>query len=331
MKNVLSQDEIDSLINALSSGQLDTEEIEAESSRPNVKNYDFSRPNKLAKDQIQTLRGIHENYARIVSNTLSNQVRNNVKLSIASIEQVTFGEFIRSIPNPTVMGIFSFEPLEGICILELNPMFCFNMIDLYFGGNLSHPYRTREFTDIELMMTKEMLNGMIDTFRTVWADVIELMPQLEAVDTNPLLQQALPHNETVVLMTFKTQIVEENTFINLCIPYRTIESIADELHAKNYDVMKTKKGANIYVDDIESTLRNAKLDIGIILGKTKISVNDFVDLDIGDIIELDTKLDQPMKLYVEDRQKYYVQPGLYNQKLAVQVVGDIGKDVEEDE
>ncbi len=331
MKNVLSQDEIDSLINALSSGQLDTIEIEQESNRQNVKVYDFSRPNKLAKDQIQTLRGIHENYARIVSNILSNQVRNNVKLSIASIEQVTFGEFIRSIPNPTVMGVFTCEPLVGISILELNPQFCFNMIDLYFGGAMVHKYSIREFTDIEMMMTKEMLKGMIDTLKTVWADVIELSPSLETVETNPLLQQTLPHNETVVLMTFKVEVIEENSFVNLCIPYRTIERIADELHAKNYDLMKTKSTSFEYREDIEQVLNKAKVDMNVLLGKTDITVNDFVELDVGDIVELDLKLDQPMKLCIENKQKFYVQPGLYDNKLAIQVVGDIGKDAEEDE
>lgn len=331
MKNVLSQDEIDSLINALSTGQLDTEEVDQESSRTNVKVYDFRRPNKLAKDQIQTLRGIHENYARIVSNILSNQVRNNVKLVIASIEQVTFGEFIRSIPNPTVMGIFTCEPLEGISILELNPSFCFNMIDLYFGGTMRHKFNVREFTDIEMMITKEMLNGMIDNLKSVWSDIIEMTPSLEAIETNPMLQQTLPHNETVVLMTFKVQVIEENTFVNLCIPYRTIETIADELHAKNYDLMRTKRTDNEYKEDIEGVLNRAKVDMSVILGKTSIAVNDFVELDVGDIIELDTKLDQPMKLYVEDKQKFYVQPGLYNNKLSVQVVSDIGKDAEEDE
>lgn len=329
MKNVLSQDEIDSLINALSTGELDTEEVEE--AKQNIKEYDFRRPNKLSKDQIQTLRAIHENYARIVSNILSNQVRNNVKLVVASIEQVTFGEFVRSIPNPTVMGYFSCEPLDGICILELNPDFCFNMIDLYFGGTMSYRFSVREFTDIEMMMTKEIIESMIQNFRMVWTDVIELSPELDTIETNPLLQQSLPHNETIVLMTFKTQILEENTLINLCIPYRTLEKIADDLHAKNYDVKKSKIDNDLYKDDIQAVLKNVKLDTSALLGKTKITVEDFIDLDVGDIIELDTKLDQPLKLYVEDKQKLYVQPGLYNNKLSVQVVGDIGKDIDEDE
>ncbi|MCG8484436.1 MAG: flagellar motor switch protein FliM [Clostridia bacterium] len=329
MKNVLSQDEIDSLINALSTGELDT--VEIEEAKHNVKDYDFRRPNKLSKDQIQTLRGIHENYARIVSNILSNQVRNNVKLVIASIEQVTFGEFVRSIPNPTIMGYYSCDPLDGICILELNPDFCFSMIDLYFGGTMSHRFNVREFTDIELMMTKEMIKGMIDNFKTVWSDVIELSPELEAIETNPLLQQSLPHNETVVLMTFKAQVLEESSLINLCIPYRTIEKVADDLHAKNYDIMKSKGDSHVYKEHIEKALKNVKLNTSVLLGKTKIAVEDFVELDVGDIIELDTNLSQPMKLFVEDKEKLYVQPGLYNQKLSVQVVGDIGKDADEDE
>ena len=326
MQNVLSQDEIDSLINALSSGEIDAEQIEENASHKKAKDYDFRRPNKLSKEQIQTLKGIHENYARIVSNILSNQVRNNVKFTVASLEQVTFGEFIRSIPNPTVLGYYSCKPLEGVCVLELNPNFCFNMIDLYFGGMISTSFDIREFTDIEMMITKQILNDMIDNFKNVWGDIIELSPELEGIETNPLLQQALPHNETVVLVTFKAQILEENTLVNLCIPYRTLEVISDKLNIKNYDTVKSSGDNETYREALESLLQKVELEVEVLLGKAKINVSEFIGLNVGDILELDTKVNGPMKILVADKEKLYVQPGLYHGKLAVQVIEDIGKD-----
>lgn len=326
MQNVLSQDEIDSLINALSTGEVDTKQIEGSDNYRKAKNYDFRRPNKLSKEQIQTLKGIHENYARIISNILSNQVRNNVKLTVASLEQVTFGEFIRSIPNPTTLGYFTSKPLEGVCVLELNPSFCFHMIDLYFGGMLSNGFHIRELTDIEMMAIQNIMNDMIDNYKNVWGDIVEVFTELGSIETNPLLQQALPHNEIVVLITFKVQIIEENTLINLCIPFRTLEVIAEKLDIKNYDSVKSNGDNDTYRKAIEDLLHKVELEIEVLLGKTKVNVSEFIGLNIGDILVLDTKVNSPMKILVDHKEKIYVQPGLYNGKLAVQVIEEIGKE-----
>lgn len=331
MKNVLSQDEIDSLINALASGEISNIEEEPENEIQKAKVYDFRRPNKLSKDQIQTIRGIHDNYARIISNYLSNQVRNTVKLSIVSIEQVTFGEFIRSIPNPTILGIFSVEPLDGICLLELNPTFCLFLIDLLCGGAMTRQIKMREFTDIEMTMLKDILHIMIDNIKTVWMDIADVTPFLENVETNPLLHQSMSYNDPVVLISFKAQVIEENTFVNMCISYRTFEKVADKLHAKNYDLLRKRQFSDLYTEDIEKVINHAKLNMSVLLGKSQITVNDFMELGVGDVIKLDTDLGKPLKLLIEDKQKLYVQPGLYKDKLSVQVVGEIGKDVGEDE
>lgn len=326
MQNVLSQDEIDNLINALYTGEVDIKQIEGSNNYRNAKKYDFKRPNKLSKEQIQTLKGIHENYARIISNILSNQVRNNVKLIVASLEQVTFGEFIRSIPNPTTLGYFTCKPLEGVCVIELNPSFCFYMIDLYFGGMLSNSFDIREMTDIEMMVIQNIMNDMIDNYKNVWGDIIDVVTELGSIETNPLLQQVLPHNEIVVLITFKVQIMEENTLINLCIPFRTLEVISDKLDIKNYDSVKSNGENDTYRKSIEDLLHKVELEIEVLLGKAQVNVSEFIGLNIGDILVLDTKVNSPMKIMVDNKEKIYVQPGLYNGKLAVQVIEDIEKE-----
>ncbi len=333
MKNVLSQEEIDSLINALASGDVVEDEKSQAGDAEVIKSkpYDFRKPNKLSKDQIQTIKGIYENYARLLSNSLTGQVRNTVKFTVISVEQATFAEFIRSVSNPTVLGMFTLEPLEGISAVELSPSFCLDMVDLLCGGSMSHPSTPREFTDIEMGMLRDILGTMIDNIKTVWLDMIETHPRLESIEVNPLMLQTMSYNEPVVVISCKVQIIEEHTFSNMCVPYRTFEKVAEQLHAKNFDSMRSKKFSSLYTEDIEKVLDTADVDLNIILGKTVISVESFMNLAEGDIIQLDSKISEPLKMYVEDKEKMFVQPGLFEDKMAVQVIGEIRKEETRDE
>jgi flagellar motor switch protein FliM len=333
MKNVLSQEEIDALIGALAAGDLEEENQVEDSGMEIIKSkpYDFRKPNKLSKDQIQTIKGIYENYARMLSNNLTGQVRNTVKFTVLSIEQATFSEFIRSVNNPTVLGLFTLEPLEGVSAVEMAPSFCLDMVDLLCGGSMIHSSHPREFTEIEMGMLRDILHTMIDNIRAVWTDMIETYPKLEGVETNPLMVQSMSYNEPVVVISYKVQIIEEHTFSNMCVPYRTFEKVAEQLHAKNFDGTRSKKFSSLYTEDIEKILNATRVDVNVLLGRTDISVEDFMNLAEGDIIQLDSKITEPLKMYVENKEKMYVQPGLFEDKMAVQVIGEIRKEAEVDE
>src|SRR6056297_2203371 len=157
MDKTLSQQEIDSLINAISSGTVESEELAKAGEKRRIKNYDFRRPNKFSKDHVNAIKSIYDNYSRVLSNFLSNQLRANVEMVVGSIEQISYGEFIHSIPNPTVMGIFSMEPLMGLMVLEANPNFGFHIVDLLCGGTLRKKVDLREFTEIEISIIEDVL------------------------------------------------------------------------------------------------------------------------------------------------------------------------------
>ena len=330
MKDVLSQSEIDSLINAMSSGEIKEVEVEVKKEKK-VKDYDFKRPNKLSKDHIYSIRNMYENYARIAANTLANQIRANVEMSVGSVEQVTFGEFIGSIPNPTIFAIFTLNPLEGYCVLEVNQSFGFHMIDLLFGGSKLSELTSREFTDIEARVIKEVIADLVKTSKAAWDDILEVEPQLLTVESNPQMNQTLSYNESGVLITLKVEIEEESLLINMCMPHNIFEKVQDEIKLRSIDKNKNKKHKKEYKQVIEKKLHDTELEMKIILGKTEISVEEFVDLTIGDVIQLETRIDEPLEMQVEEKSRFTVRPGVFNSKISGQVVDYNRKDLMENE
>src|SRR5690554_5747980 len=230
MKDVLSQEEIDSLIQALSTGELD----ESEKKTEEVSLYDFKRPNKFSKEQTRTLLNIHENFARILSNFLTVYLRTNVQVKMESVSQITFEEFIFSLPSPTLMTIFSAGETMGSAMLETNPQFVFPIIDLLFGGRGEMPSAARELTEIELTVMRRILAKILENLRYAWEDVYELTPVIENMDTNPQFNQMIASSETVALMTFSTTIGEVKGLINLCFPYLTLEPVVPNLTSQHW-------------------------------------------------------------------------------------------------
>lgn len=328
LKKVLSQNEIDSLLSALESGEVPLSKEESDLGKANVKNYDFRRPNKLSKDHVNSITNIYENYARMVGNILTSHLRTDIELKIASVEQISFGEFIRSIPNPTTLSIFRLEPLGGHLLMEMSAPICFRMINLLCGGyEEDYDMNVRDFTDIENALLKDILEIVIDINRTAWKDIIEITPFLDKVESNPQLNQTLSFNEAVVLISFKTKINDFNSLINLCIPFRAIEKIIDKLHTVGYMRRESVENENRFKGEISHLLGDTDLSLEVLLGKTSITIEDFMDLQLGDVIQIDKKVDEVLEMYVEENLYFHVQPGLHNKKLSVQIVKEAGEEV----
>ncbi len=330
MKDVLSQAEIDSLINAISTGELDSDETEVKIEKK-IKDYDFKRPNKLSKEHIYSIRNMYDNYARVASNTLTNQIRTNVQISVGSVEQVTFGEFIGSIPNPTIFALYTLNPLEGYCVLEINQSFGFHMIDLLFGGSTFSEVESREYTDIEHRVVQEVVENLVQASKMAWADYLDVEPKLEVIESNPQMNQVLPYNDSGVLVTLKAEIDEESLLINMCMPHQIFEKVQDDLRTGIHDKNRSKKQKNNYTDVITNKLLISEIELKILLGKTDISVEDFVDLDIGDVVQLSSTIEEPLVMEVEGRDRFLVRPGMFNNKISGQVVDHIRKEIDGNE
>jgi len=331
VSKVLSQDEIDALLSALSSGEIDVEDLEAEAEEHKVKPYDFTRPNKFSKEQLSALEFIYENYSRIVSNYLSSSTRANIKMHQVSIEQVTYEEFIRSIPNPTLLLNFTMPPLGSILLLEINLKFALQVVELLCGGKPQKQMPVRELTDIELSIIQDILDHFISLMREAWQDVVEVSPVFEALQTNPQLNQTMSPSESVALITFVIEIGDTQSFANLCIPYMSIEKIIDKLDMQYWFKNQNLQNNLEYTSVIKEKLLSTEVELSIFMGSTKITVEDFMSMSVGDVVQLDRKTTDSLEMYVEDQLRFLVQPGIYKGKLAVQIVDFAEKDVQDDE
>jgi flagellar motor switch protein FliM len=327
MTEILSQDEIDALLTAISTGEVDTTDYTATKEQRKVKIYDFRRPDKFSKDQIRTLQMMHETFARLTTTALSAQLRALVSVHVASVDQLTYEEFIRSIPNPTTLAVINMDPLKGSAVLEIDPSITFTIIDKLFGGmGESSAKISRELTDIELSVMEGIIVRILGNLREAWSNVIDLRPRLGNIETNPQFAQIVPPNDMVVLITLETKVGEVEGMTNLCIPYITIEPVISKLSAQ-YWYSSIRKGAtdeNLSI--IQNRLETVELPVVAEIGEVNITVQEVLDLCVGDVIKLpDTKMSSDMTIRIGGRKKYKCRPGLIGNRIAIQV----GEEIEE--
>ena len=328
MAEVLSQNEIDALLSALSSGELTQEEIIKEEDKQKVKLYDFRSPQKFSKDHLRTLELIHDNYARIISNYLTAQVRSNVKVQVQSVEQITYDEFIHSVPNPTILTVFKMPPLSGSILFETNPQFVFQITDVLLGGQGSGKFKLRDFTDIDKNIIKQVNSGLIANLKLAWEDVLEVNTEIEGLETNPALNQTMAPNEPVALISFSVEMGKNSTFINICIPYLSIEKVLDKLVVQYWFQENDESVLNESRQKLRERLNIVNVALTAVLGDTNITVGDFLKLTEGDVVALDNKSTSAVKLFVEDKLYYYGKPGIIGKNKGVQILDIIDKDVE---
>lgn len=316
---VLSQSEIDALLSALSTGEMDADELKKEQVEKRVKVYDFRRALRFSKDQIRSLTRIHENFARLLTTFFSAQLRTYVNISVASADQIPYEEFIRSIPKMTILNVFDVEPLEGRILMEVNPNIAYAMMDRLLGGRGTSHNKVDSLTEIETKIMSNMFEKAFENFREAWSSISDIDPQLSEFEINPQFLQMVSPNETVVVISLNTTIGEASGMINICIPHVVLEPIIPKLSVKYWMQSDKKQSLPIENAVLQSEIQKADVSITAEIGSSEISIQDFLMLDIGDVIELNQQIDQPLLIKVGDIPKFVGQPGKVNKKLAIQV------------
>lgn len=324
MSDTLSQDEIDQLLTAISTGDVEEVDISRVTDRRKIKIYDFKRPDKFSKDQIRTISIMHETFARLTTTSLSAQLRCLVNVHVASVDQLTYEEFTRSIPNPTTMGVVNMDPLKGSAVLEIDPGITFSIIDRLFGGQGDGSKLTRELTDIESSVMEGIIVKILGNLREAWGQVIDLRPRLGNIETNPAFAQIVPPNEMVVLVTLETRVGEVEGMMNFCIPYITIEPIISKLSAQYMYSSVRSGGTTENLNILRERLSNIYVDIIAEIGSMSLPVKDVLSLQVGDIIRLpDVRYNDELMLRIGNRKKYSCKPGVVGKKLSVQILEKI--------
>ncbi|MFP4483599.1 MAG: flagellar motor switch protein FliM [Spirochaetaceae bacterium] len=331
MTEVLSQDEIDQLLTAISSGDVEPEETQQPADQRKIKIYDFKRPDKFSKEQIRTVSIMHETFARLTTTSLSANLRSLVQVHVASVDQLTYEEFIRSIPNPTTLAVINMDPLKGSAILEIDPAITFSIIDRLFGGQGEGTKVTRDLTDIEQSVMEGIIVRVLGNMREAWSQVIDLRPRLGQIETNPQFAQIVPPTEMVVLVTLETKVGDVEGMMNFCIPYLTIEPIISKLSAQ-YWYSTVRRGATTEnLNILRDRLSTIAVTMVAEIGAMDLTVRDVLSLRAGDVIRLqDTRTTDPMVLKIGNRRKFLCKPGQIGNKLAVQIIKKLEEIEEED-
>ena len=305
------------MINALSSGTIAETKDEEEAAE--YRNYDFRRPSKFSKEQIRTLQYLHDNYARTLTNFLGAYLRVPVQIQLASVSQVTYEEFVFSLPVPTLVTVFKMNDEMGSSLLETNPSFVFPIIGLVFGGTGQVPKDFREFTDIEISVMKQINSYLLDNLRYSWEDLATLEPEVETMDINPQFNRMFASTETVILLTFSCQINENEGLVNLCIPYITLEKIIPRLTSQYWFKQATREQSRYNEKIALEQVGEVEVDLSVILGRTIVTLDDFLQFREGDIIQLNQSEGEDLDILVESQPLFKGQPGAIGQHLAVQI------------
>jgi flagellar motor switch protein FliM len=331
--DVLSQAEVESLLNAVESGATASApsmpghpqppaQVPGVSTTPRnrdkVTPYDFKRPERVGKDQMRALQTLHEGFGRNFGAALSALLRSIVEVKLTSVDQLTYSEFVFSLENPTCFNLLKADPLEGNLILDINPSILYPIIDrLLGGGRESGPLARRPLTDIELRLVRRITDLFLEELHRAWENVLDLNLAVIRVESNPQLVQIVPPNEVVVLISFELTVGEVRGMMNLCIPFNSIERIGNKLSSNSWVAYGRKQATPESIQQITRNLRGSLVELSVQLAQTRLSTSDLIGLRVGDIITTEKDIRTPLVVEIEGISKFEARPGAYKAHKAI--------------
>jgi flagellar motor switch protein FliM len=318
--SMLSQEEIDALVN-----QLAAPEPGVPPAVRKIKSFDFrfnKRLDKFTTNQLQTLRTLHDNFTRLLNNSLSVYLRTRVEATIVSIDQISYGDFIASIGLPSILSIFSMDPLPGSGIVQVDLNLVFSIIDRLLGGPGWYPQKLRDLTDIERTLMQRFMARMLNSYRESWNYLLTLSLKIEALDSNPqFIPRIIPLDQVVAFVTCELKIGEMTGVMNFCLPYQVLQQVGSQLSDFQWSPTVVT-GRGVTEEDVTQLARNverAPVEVKVELGKTVVSLRDLIALQPGDLVLFDKPVGEPLAVCVNEREKFKVFPGINRDRLAVRV------------
>ncbi len=329
MPDVLDQDEVDALLNAVAGGDLGNDaedgsgfEGEADQAEREVHNYDFKRPERVSKDQMRAFEGLHERFARNFGAALSGYLRTIVEVKVRSIEQLTYAEFTYSLPSPTSFSLLNCEPLEGQICLEISPLIVYPIIDRMLGGSNAELYiPQRPLTQIEQRLANRIIERALSALAEAWSNIVEATFEVAQHESNPQLVQIVAPNEVVVVIGFELKMGNRAGSMSLCIPYNVIEPVAGRLTSEDWFTYRKHDAPVEQRDRLLENISPAKLKARIYLGRSKIKVSELLALELGDVLKIDKEADQDMVMQMVGKSKFVGRIGQFRGNKAFKISG----------
>lgn len=328
MSNILSQSEIDELLSALASGQDMPPEEQTEDESKLIRSYDFRTANKFSKDQMRTLHFIYDNFASRLTTYLSGTLRTACEVEVISIEEQTFSELINSMPVPVILSIINMPPLQGSILFEITPVIAYEIIARLLGGTGQSENVDKAFTEIELSILERVTRRMIALMDEAWERINKVKATLDRVETSPQYAQIVSANEPIAIITLNAKIGEVEDIINLCIPHVAVQPIAKKLVIKSwYTDVGVRKTAE--ERDYQERLAGIYLTLQAMFNTTTATVGDVMNTKVGDVIQIDHKIDQPITVKVEHIPKFRGVIGIQSSNYAVRIMEILEEETDE--
>lgn len=323
MADILSQDEVDMLLSAVSDGEIETPAPRT-SERPEqarLSSYDFRRPERVSKEQLKGLQSLFEAFARELGIVLPPFLRTVVRVDLTSIDQLTYDEFILSVARPTSMSIIDMAPLDGRAVLELSPSMVFPIVDRVLGGkglSLSAP---RELTEIEDRIVYRIVLMILDSWKRSWDQLIDFKMGVVNQESDPLIVQIVAGSEMVILVGYEVYIGDAVGSMNMCVPLLVLNPILDQISQQaHYQRKSSGEIANVTRTAIRDTLMKTSVTVDAILGETKLNLYDLSRLRVGDVVPLNSNVDEPIRVEVGGVPRFMAQPGRRREQSSIQLV-----------
>jgi flagellar motor switch protein FliM len=322
LADVLDQSEVDALLAAVDSGQMNPqtssrEDVAAQMfgaapAAADVHTYDFKRPERVSKDQMRALWTLHEGFGRNFGAALSGYLRTIIEVNVSRTEQLTYSEFIQSLPNPTCFNLLKADQLDGQLCLEISPLIIYPIIDRLLGGSNADMFiPQRPLTQIEQRLVQRITDRATHHLSEAWSNLTPITFKVEDFESNPQLVQIVPPNETVVVVGFELKMGNRAGTMSLCIPYNVIEPIMGVLAAQNWFSYQRKGGQEDHVKRLTRNVSNAKVEMRAFLAQTSITMNDLLALQVGDLITTDKPIERDVLVQIEGKNKFLGQVGQF--------------------
>jgi flagellar motor switch protein FliM len=329
LADVLDQSEVDALLAAVDTGQVAAADAPPQvfgggkngaTSAVDVQTYDFKRPERVSKDQMRALEALHEGFGRNFGAALSGYLRTIIEVSVAHIEQLTYSEFIHSLPNPTCFNLLKAEQLDGQLCLEISPLIIYPIIDRLLGGSSSDLFiPQRPLTQIEQRLVQRITDRATHHLSEAWSNLTPLTFSVNDFESNPQLVQIVPPNETVVVVGFELKLGNRAGTMSLCIPYNVIEPIMGVLAAQNWFSYQRKGNQEDHLRKLTKNVQNAPVEARVFLVQTTITMNELLSLQVGDVITTDKPATKDVLVQVEEKNKFLGQIGQLRGKKAIRI------------
>jgi len=327
MADILSQDEVDMLLNAVNEGEIDSApEVDADGEPVTSKitaTYDFRRPERVSKEQLRGLQGLFEAFARELSIALPGYLRTSTRVELVCIDQLTYDEFVLSVGRPTSLNIIDMSPLPGNSLIEIGLGLAFPVIDRLLGGKGAEVEELRPLTDIEQTILARMLKLILDSMTRAWSNIVKFNMKMIAQESDPLIVQIVAGSEMVILVAFEAHVGDTTGTINFCMPLLVLNPVFEKVGAQSkYTVAApVDQISPQMVNRLHDVVGKALVPLSIDLGTARLPLRELVNLQEGDIIELDTPVGGSVNVVVGNTPKFLANPGKVGDRTAVQVSG----------